>query len=267
VRHVGTAPPAPLALPADLPQAELLQFQEQAAYTPCFDFADTVATGYVAGLKLGREGIRFEFIAAAEPEAVAEETPLEQTPADEQVLPHQVIAAVMGADAPARLAPPALEQAPAIDVVAEPEPAPLAATAGQRLCEWLPIDLSPVTASTRQRLMQTFQAVGIAPAAPGAPEFAMLPVRPKYVLGRAAAAAAAAEVEGPVAVATAEEIVQPAPAPVPQAAVRVHEPINDPPRVPSLATIPVDGALEFLQDYEKRQQGVFSKLLGRIGLN
>jgi hypothetical protein len=256
-RHIGAAHALPLPLPAEMPEPELLQFQEQAAYTPCFEFADTVATGYVAGMKLGIEQIRFEFIGStAEPEPEAAEPPAAETAADDEMLPHEFIAAVQAIDATAKgweAQPDAALEVQAVRDERFAAAEPIAAESSHRMCAWLPIDLTAVPANTRQKLMQTFQAVGVAAAVPAAPEYGMLPVRPKYVVGRAPSAAAAGENGGTTSL---EAVAEAAPMPVPAEPYR---------RPPVLETIPVEGALEFLQDYEKRGQSIFSKLLGKIG--
>jgi hypothetical protein len=267
-RHLGIAAPLTVAPSVQLFDAELAQFDEPAASRPCFDFVDTVSPGRVAGMKLGIEQIRFEFAGAPAQEA-AEAAPVQEAPPEDQMLPHQFIAAVQrtdeAAEPGANVDPEgtSTEEAPAIDVTCEPELEPEAAVdvAGRRMCAWLPVDLKAAPASTRQRLMQTFQAVGIAALLPSAPEFGMLPMRPKYVLGRVPAPASGpAVMEKPVGISPGAVAVTDRPA-QPGAAVAEID-AEMPPR---LQEFPIDGALEFLQDYEKRQQSVFSKLLGRIG--
>ncbi len=332
-------PPKALTLQGTGAEDPELKGAEPVAFPPSWAYEDTLGTGFVAGLKLGEERIRFALprpAVEAEPlpqnapepelELEPEQPEAEALKADDAMLPPQFISAVQGdtvavdeakamGEAEARgepedaIEPEATEEPKAAgetEVAGEPdvrEPvapsdseAPESAVSesdvagaepsqdaiplrrpARPAAEWQPLTPAPVSAPARQRLMQTFHAIGMTSAATSIPEFEMIPLRPKFILGRAPDAVAQ---DGSSGVAVAEVAVETesprdpaseaaqrddtAEAPATERAAETGESAG---KKSSVEEEIYASSLAFLSEYEKKKSAsVLSKFLGKIGL-
>ena len=262
--------PASLRLISVRLAGALLWCEDVAGFSLRFGFADTLATGFVAGMRLGIEQIRFELGEGANASQVHFEEPAPEpvTAAPEQpMLPRQFIQAVQGSAIPST-EPEAIPE-PAAEPQAQVRSAGIGAA--ERMCGWLPIALTPTSVGTRQRLMQTCQAIGIASTAPVQPSFEMLPLRPKFGLPQEAEPSTQEEENVPVP--PAPEAVETVDAAQPDEAVApVESQAAEAPCEEESVETPVSAeesiytsTLDFLEHYEQKKSG-FSKLLGRMGI-
>ena len=257
-------PPVTLALTGAVPEEGKLQSESPVGFDLTWGFADTLMTGFVGGMRLGGERIRFELGDAASASQANFENSVDQhiVQAEERILPHQFIAAVQEAAIPQPVAENAAAEATPLAAEGVPVKAEIIAEkVGERMCGWLPVTMAPASVATRQRLMQTFQAIGIASGTPVPPHFEMLTVRPSFVLGTAPAPTPP-EPEAVVPIVAEAAHVNGAGHEEPAEAVAVNvaeaKPLSAEDRVYA-------STVQFLEHYEKKKSG-FSRLLGKIGI-
>lgn len=257
------AQPVTLAVAGAVADEGALHSESPVGFGLTWGFADTLMTGFVGGMRLGGERIRFELGDAASASQANFENAVDQhiVQAEERILPHQFIAAVQEAAIPQPVAENAAAEA-TLAVEAVPVKAEIIAEkVGERMCGWLPVTMAPASVATRQRLMQTFQAIGIASGTPVPPHFEMLTVRPSFVLGTAPAEAPPEpEIIVPIVAEAAHVNGSGHEEPAEAVAVSVAEakPLSAEDRVYA-------STVQFLEHYEKKKSG-FSRLLGKIGI-